>query len=416
MKEGNVIEVKDIYKKFRIYLDKGKTLKEKVIFKNSSKYEDHWVLNGISFDIKKGDAIGLIGHNGCGKSTTLKLLTGIMYPESGTIEKKGRVSSLLELGAGFHPDLSGRENIYINASTFGLTKKEIDKRMEEIIEFSELEEYIDNPVRTYSSGMYMRLAFSVAISVDADILLIDEVLAVGDVNFQSKCFEKLMELKRRGTTFVLVSHSTAQIEQVCERCIWLEEGKIRCEGATAEVTREYMKYMGEQRRIMEEKHQKKQRAREEELKELETEVKDNENRYGSGEARVMDVSIYDQNGEPTFVFDKGDDVTIEVQYKVLNPLEHVRFEVNLCRSDCVLCSSVNSLTNTDQEVELTMDGKFRIIFRKIPLLNSEYYIDVIIKKAFDEIVDFCGGKAQFTVISSCKDGGITEIEHDWETQ
>ena len=185
------IEVKNITKSFKVYPDKGAQLKERLLFRKRSRFEIRPVLKGISFTVRKGEAVGLIGHNGCGKSTTLKLLTRIMYPDSGEITMNGRVSSLIELGAGFHPDMSGRENIYTNAAIFGLTKKEIDSRLADIIEFSELEEFIDNPVRTYSSGMYMRLAFSVAINVDADILLIDEILAVGDTNFQTKCFNRL---------------------------------------------------------------------------------------------------------------------------------------------------------------------------------------------------------------------------------
>ena len=186
MQADVAIEVRNISKKFRVYLDKGSTMKEKVLFRNRRKYEERMVLDGISFSVKKGEAVGLIGHNGCGKSTTLKLLTRIMYPDMGSIVMYGRVSSLIELGAGFHPDMSGRQNIYTNASIFGLTHKEITARLDSIIAFSELEDFIDNPVRTYSSGMYMRLAFSVAINVDADILLIDEILAVGDAAFQAK--------------------------------------------------------------------------------------------------------------------------------------------------------------------------------------------------------------------------------------
>ena len=181
MQDGNAIEVKNITKKFKVYYDKGNSLKEKLLFWKRNAYEERLVLDGISFNVRKGEAIGLIGKNGCGKSTTLKMLTRIMYPNSGSIEIKGRVSSLIELGAGFHPDMSGRENIYTNAAIFGLNKKEIDERLEEIIEFSEMEEFLDNPVRTYSSGMYMRLAFAVAINVNADVLLIDEILGVGDV-------------------------------------------------------------------------------------------------------------------------------------------------------------------------------------------------------------------------------------------
>lgn len=210
------IDVNNITKSFKVFLDKGSQLKERLLFRKRSRYEERKVLRGISFQVRKGEAIGLIGHNGCGKSTTLKLLTRIMYPDSGTITMNGRVSSLIELGAGFHPDMSGRENIYTNAAIFGLTKHEIDARLDKIVEFSELEEFIDNPVRTYSSGMYMRLAFSVAINVDADILLIDEILAVGDANFQAKCFNKLREIKSKGTTIVIVSHSLGQIEQICD--------------------------------------------------------------------------------------------------------------------------------------------------------------------------------------------------------
>ena len=244
MQPENAIEVRNLTKKFKVYMDKGSQLKERVLFRKRNRYEERWVLNGISFNVRKGEAVGLIGHNGCGKSTTLKLLTKIIYPDGGTVDMSGRVSSLIELGAGFHPDMSGRENIYTNASIFGLSKKEIDARVDEIIAFSELEDYIDNPVRTYSSGMYMRLAFSVAINVDADILLIDEILAVGDAHFQEKCFEKMQEIKKSGTTIVIVSHSLGQIEEICDRSIWIDAGRIRMDGQPKEVHEKYLEYMG----------------------------------------------------------------------------------------------------------------------------------------------------------------------------
>ncbi len=247
MQEENVIHVENVKKKFKVYYDKGGSLKEKILFWQRGKYEERWVLNGINFDLKRGEAIGLIGENGCGKSTMLKLLTRIMYPTKGNIEVQGRVSSLLELGAGFHPDMSGRENIYMNASVFGLNKREIDRRLDDIISFSELEEYLDNPIRTYSSGMYMRLAFSVAINVDADILLIDEILGVGDMNFQEKCFEKLLEIKNTGTSIVIVSHSLNQIEQICERSIWLKDGLIHAMGNATEINDQYVNFMKDKR-------------------------------------------------------------------------------------------------------------------------------------------------------------------------
>jgi len=211
-----------------------------LFFKQRNSYTRHEVLKGVTLEIEKGEVIGLVGHNGCGKSTLLKLMTKIIYPDKGKIEINGKISSLLELGAGFHPDMTGRENIYTNASIFGLTKKEIDARLDNIIEFSELEEFIDSPVRTYSSGMYMRLAFSVAINVDADILLIDEILAVGDARFQAKCFNKMLELKKSGITIVIVSHDLGSIERLCNRAIWIENGKIRDEGIPHDIVAEYL--------------------------------------------------------------------------------------------------------------------------------------------------------------------------------
>ena len=240
-KDDVVIKVSHVSKHFNVYYDKANTLKERMIFFNRNKKEVRNVLQDINLEIKKGETVALIGVNGSGKSTLLKLLTKIIYPNSGTIEIKGKLTSLLELGAGFHPDFSGRENIYFNASIFGLNKAQIDKRIDDIIAFSELGDYIDNPIRTYSSGMYMRLAFAVAINVDADILLIDEVLAVGDQHFQEKCLNKMKELKSEGKTMVFVSHSMDAVKFLCDRSVWLYNGKIREDGNTDKVIKEYLK-------------------------------------------------------------------------------------------------------------------------------------------------------------------------------
>lgn len=240
----NRIIVEHVYKSFNIYYDKANTIKERLLFWNRNRKEKREVLKDINVTIKDGEAVGLIGINGSGKSTLLKLMTKIIYPNKGKITTYGKLTSLLELGAGFHPDFSGRENIYFNASIFGLTKKQIDERIEKIIDFSEIRDYIDNPVRTYSSGMYMRLAFAIAINVDADILLVDEVLAVGDQHFQEKCISKMKELKAQGKTMVFVTHSLGIVKEFCNRAIWIDEGKIKLDGKPDTVIDEYIKVRG----------------------------------------------------------------------------------------------------------------------------------------------------------------------------
>lgn len=238
------IIVKDMSKSFKIYYDKPNTLKERLLFWKRNNTEIRPILTDINLEIKKGETVALIGTNGSGKSTLLKLMTKIIYPNKGYIKTNGKLTSLLELGAGFHPDFTGRENIYFNASIFGLTKKEIDNRLNDIIEFSELGEFIDNPVRTYSSGMYMRLAFSVAINVDAEILLIDEILAVGDQHFQEKCFNKLHELKKSGKTIVIVTHDMNAVKNLCDRAVWIYEGKVKMDDKSSKVVDEYLSICG----------------------------------------------------------------------------------------------------------------------------------------------------------------------------
>lgn len=241
MNNENAIEVRNMSKRFKVDYDKAHTLKDKLLFWKTSHVEVHEVLKNINMDIKKGETVALIGTNGSGKSTLLKLMTKIIFPNEGTIETNGKLTSLLELGAGFHQDFTGRENIYFNASIFGLTRKEIDARIQDIIDFSELGEFIDHPVRTYSSGMYMRLAFSVAINVDAEILLIDEILAVGDQHFQEKCYRKLKELKDSDKTIVIVTHSLDVVKDLCNRAVWIYKGELKLDGDPIYVIDEYLK-------------------------------------------------------------------------------------------------------------------------------------------------------------------------------
>ena len=243
-KSDLAIDVNHVTKTFKLYSDKPQTLKERLVRGWKNKTEERVVLKDINIEIAKGETVALIGVNGSGKSTLLKLMTKIIYPNKGTLKTYGKLTSLLELGAGFHPDFTGRENIYFNAAIFGLTKKEIDERLQSIIEFSELGDFIDSPVRTYSSGMYMRLAFSVAINVDAEILLIDEILAVGDQHFQDKCFAKLEELAKSKMTIVIVSHSLGAVQKLCKRAIWINNGEVAKDGACQEVIDEYLKVCG----------------------------------------------------------------------------------------------------------------------------------------------------------------------------
>lgn len=241
MEEGNTIEVKNVCKAFKVG-NANRSLKEYLTYIRE-KSKKRTVLNDISFSVKRGETMGIIGRNGSGKSTMLKLLTGILRPDSGTIETNGKIACLIELGAGFHPDMTGRENVYINASIFGIPKKVVDQRLEEIIEFSGIREYIDERVRNYSSGMYLRLAFSIAINVDADILIVDEILGVGDMQFQEKCLKKFNEFSDRGGTIVLVSHGIPQVKAFCDKVAWIKDGKIEAIGDTETVCNQYEKFM-----------------------------------------------------------------------------------------------------------------------------------------------------------------------------
>ncbi len=234
------IEIQDVHKCYRVYKDKGSELKERLLFRHRNSYTEHKVLQGIDIKVRPGEAVAFVGHNGCGKSTLLKMISRIIYPDKGTITTRGRISGLIELGAGFHADMTGRENIYTNAAIYGLSKKEIDERLDRIIEFSGLREFIDTPVRTYSSGMYMRLGFAVAINVDADILIIDEILAVGDGEFQAKCIAELHRIKNNGCTIVIVSHSLGQIEEICDKSYWISDGVIQMEGDPKAVHDKYL--------------------------------------------------------------------------------------------------------------------------------------------------------------------------------
>ena len=408
MNDSIAICVKNVSKKFRVYEDKAHTIKERVINFQRNRRKEHTVLSDISFDIKKGEAVGLIGQNGCGKSTTLKLLTKIIYPDSGTVVVNGRVSSLLELGAGFHPDMSGRENIYTNASIFGLSKREIDERIDQIIDFSELEEFIDSPVRTYSSGMYMRLAFSVAINVNADILLIDEILAVGDVNFQKKCLDRIKEIKKSGTTIVLVSHSMNQIEDVCDNAIWLEDGTIKREGCVHDVISDY-------RDQMEEIRISRIRGNTDDITKLaNASFSKLTIRGGTGKVRFTNIKLLDRNGVQQSVFNCFDDIEVLADYENCENVKEGIVSISVARDDGVLCFATSSVMAGKGLISFNKNGNVSVGIKCNNLLNGRYLINLGICSADGEVYDDLQRVKYFEINSSKTEDGIIYFDTEWD--
>lgn len=441
MEEQNiplVIQTKGLKKSFRVYYDKSQTLKERILHRKRTKYAVHQVLDGIDLAISKGETVALIGQNGSGKSTLLKLLTGIIYPDAGTISIQGKISSLLELGAGFHPDFSGRENIYNNASIFGLSKKEIDRRYDKIVAFSELEEYIDNPVRTYSSGMYMRLAFSVAINVNAEVLLVDEILAVGDANFQKKCMDMIRSLKRKGTTIVIVTHDMGAVERICDRAIWLVDGKIRKQGRPREIIDDYLMDMDEKADEIARREQEREEAVRLAEKENRTGTSDEDeliqkpssdqqkteetedsgiveydengqkNRWGNGDLVISKVELQDKNHQPVTMISAGQPLSISLHYEVIRPIESLAFGIGIKNANGDVCVATNSDIR-HASIETPPVGEKAVLTIRIPscdLAKGTYYLDVAAHSLEGLPYDYQLEKHSFLLSNPYTDVGI----------
>lgn len=417
LQEDNIIEVKDVTKSFKVYMDKGNTFKERFIFRNRNRHEIREILKGISFQIPRGQAVGFIGRNGSGKSTTLKLLTKILYPNTGEVVVKGRVSSLIELGAGFHPDMSGRENIYINATIFGLTREEIDSKVEDIIAFSELEDFIDNPVRTYSSGMYMRLAFSVAINVNADVLLIDEILAVGDVSFQKKCFDKLKEIKKQGTTIAIVSHSMDQLNEICDRLIWIDQGKVKEDGIPKKVGTHYLDSMENERiaKLAKQSVEKLQGEKEKSILQLTPYVHPEAHREGTGEVIYTKVELQNEAGESCLIFDTGDAVQLHLGYATNLDSPRVNFNMDFVRDNWQYCYGSCFTKSGDELPVLKKEGEVIFHIGKLMLLPGKYYLDIGINGTEGELYDYVRNIVQITVRDYVtNEFGPCTFEHEWK--
>jgi ABC-type polysaccharide/polyol phosphate transport system ATPase subunit len=299
----NAISVEGLWKRFRLYHEKNQYLKSAVMKGRRAKYEDFWALKDVSFEVPHGQVFGIIGSNGSGKSTLLKCLTGILAPDQGSIRADGRVAALLELGAGFHPDLSGRENIGLNGAILGMSKKDLENKFDDIVQFAGLEKFIDTPVKNYSSGMTVRLGFAVAINVEPEILIIDEVLAVGDEEFQQRCFQKIEQFRREGRTIVFVSHGLSQVSQFCNDALWLEKGEVQRIGPAYEVVSEYT---GIAHNV---EHAHNDSLSDEPV-----------NRWGTGEVRITGVTMSSTDGNETQNFDGGAPFRVRVNYEILQPI------------------------------------------------------------------------------------------------
>lgn len=424
MDKHTAISIDNVSKAFKIYHDKPLTLKEKLLKLRSNEYRNFYAVKNVTLNIKKGETVGLIGHNGCGKSTLLKLITKILYPDSGEIYVNGRISSLIELGAGFHPDFTGRENIYINASIFGLSRKEVDEKIDEIIRFSELGDFIENPVRTYSSGMYMRLAFSVAINVNPEILLIDEILSVGDANFQKKCYDKIEGFKNNGATIVIVAHDLGTLEKICDRVIWMNGGQIVEQGEADRIINLYTQYMNKQlveQRQLEfssdrtDKGNKEDERRRDELEVQETLVFPEDIRWGSKEVEITEARIVNAKGESTNVLSAGESFLIEMDYMINRPQSDYIFGIAIYTSEKVLVYGNNTDIDKIKLVSISSMGTVKFKIFECNLLTGNYKLSVAVIDENHRALDYIKFYMDFTVVSNDRSLGIFSMQHDWRT-
>lgn len=317
-----VVRVSHLSKRFRLFHERNQSLKQSLLNLRRSTYEDFWALRNINFDVHEGETFGIVGHNGSGKSTLLKCLTKILQPDEGTVSVNGSISALLELGAGFHPELSGRENVYLNAAILGVSRKQVQERFDDIIEFSGLEQFIDTPVKNYSSGMFVRLGFAVAINVDPDVLIIDEVLAVGDADFQAKCGDKIADFRDRGKTIVLVTHAMSDVVRLCQRAAWIDHGNLRMIGAPKEITDAYMRTAHEGRSVQ---------------------YQDGL-RWGTGEVQIARVEILGADRQPVTFARSGEPHAIELELTAADPIIAPEVVISIFDQNATLVSEVSTRT------------------------------------------------------------------------
>jgi ABC-type polysaccharide/polyol phosphate transport system ATPase subunit len=367
--------------------------------------EELWALRDVSLDLGRGRMTGIIGSNGSGKSTLLKVLGGILKPTSGQVSVRGRVSALIELGAGFHPEFTGRENIFVNGVLLGLSRAEVRARFDEIVAFAGLQPFVDNPVKTYSSGMYMRLGFAIAVTVDPDILLIDEVLAVGDEAFQHRCVGKIQEFKARGKTIVLVSHDLSSIERLCDEAVWLDGGRLRAQGETRSVVGQYLDHVArEEARALGVEHAQAEAAAR----------TGNAARWGTREIEITSVRLADAEGRERYLYETGEACTLRLGYRAHQPVENPVFGVGIFRKDGLCCYGTNTAIDRIPWGKITGEGEVTVLFKQLDLVEGDYVLDVAIVQEHDHhAYDYHHQLYGFAVRSRVKDVGVARLAHEW---
>ena len=418
----NAIEltnVTKIYRRFtgRQFATLKSALLQRSILKDLRPNEVFPALSDVSFTVPKGSTYGVIGRNGSGKSTALKLVAGITKPTSGTVSVDGRISALIELGAGFHPEISGRENIFINGIMLGLTRREIQRRFDEIVEFAELQEFINAPVKTYSSGMYMRLGFAVAIHVDPDVLLVDEVLAVGDEGFTHKCLDKFAEFKRRGRTILLVTHSLGLVERFCDEILWLDQGKARGHGDPRRVVDAYLTAVEESDDKQLAKATAKAVAAESSAPETPGDPTDMfqavEGRWGSKEVEIVDVALLGADRRPSFVLHSGAPMTVRIRAAAHAPVDDFVFGVSLFNAEGVCCYGTNTYLEEMEPERLSGEVEVEFAIESLDLVEGTYKLDVAVHKRDGYPYDYHRLLYTFRVTSRARDVGIFRPRHHW---
>jgi ABC-type polysaccharide/polyol phosphate transport system ATPase subunit len=365
-------------------------------------------LKDVTFTVPSGHTLGIIGRNGSGKSTLLKLLAGIYRPDHGKIVVHGKVGALLELGAGFHPEFSGRENIFINGIVLGLSKREVRQQLDDIIRFAELEAFIDEPVKTYSSGMYLRLGFSVAVHANPDILLIDEILAVGDEGFFQKCYDKLAAFRRRGKTIILVSHDLGTVSRWCETVVWIEDGMVQTQGLPQRVVDLYRQRVAAQEAEVAVGEHLRVAAEVSQAPEVET-----ANRWGSREVEIVSVKMLQTSGQEQYVYQSGDPVRVVIHYRVHRPVPDTVFGIALMRADGLWCYGTNTAVEDIPLPPLGEEGNAEVLLERIDFVAGTYYLDVAVHALDGYPYDYHHGLYSFTVKSDLQELGVCRIPHSW---